>query len=174
MHKEATYITCKQVHNWALSCFQFGFFYRLEVNNLKTKIFQGFCSQNVGSFVSMVFAIINYWANSDISCLASQSSPSCKPFPECASQAKMFQLLPQQSLCKASCSVKTSTVRELGKSWNRKQQLQQSIIIYAVHSIFGQIDKTRNNHKLVWSSNYVICNVCGTCWYSVFVAAALF
>ena len=60
MHKEATYISCKHVHNWALSCFQFGFFfYRLEVNNLKTKIFQGFFSQNVGSFVSMVFPIIN-------------------------------------------------------------------------------------------------------------------
>lgn len=61
MHKEATYISCKHVHNWALSCLQFVcFFYRLEVNNLKKKIFQGFFGQNEGSFVSMVLAIINY------------------------------------------------------------------------------------------------------------------
>ena len=57
-----------------------------------------------------------YSANSDMSCLASQSSPSCKPSPECASQANMFQLLPQQSLWRASFSVSESTVSALGRS----------------------------------------------------------
>ena len=65
------------------------------------------------------FSDPSHWANSDISCLASQSRPSCKPLPECASQANIFQVLPQQSLWRASCSVRASTLRALGRSWRK-------------------------------------------------------